>query len=181
MVSQFDNELLAQLRLGNKEAFKAIYLKYHGRIYNFCLKMITDADEAQDIVQHVFIALWNQREQVDLNKPVEGYIYALARYTLYHAFRKKLIHKAAMENLIHETQPPVEAIEEITYKELEIYLEDLIEKLPAKRREIFKMNRSEGLTYKEIATRLNISENTVDTQIRKSLHLLRQEYEKRYK
>jgi RNA polymerase sigma-70 factor (ECF subfamily) len=64
---------------------------------------------------------------------------------------------------------------------LEIYLEDLIEKLPAKRREIFKMNRSEGLTYKEIATRLNISENTVDTQIRKSLHLLRQEYEKRYK
>lgn len=181
MASTCDNELLALLKLGDKEAFKAIYLKYHGRITNFCLKLITDEDEARDIVQHVFIALWNQREQVDPDKPVEAYIYALARYTLYHAFRKRLIHKAAMENMINDVQNPDEVFEEITFKELETYLEELIEKLPSKRREIFKMNRNEGLTYKEIAARLNISENTVDTQIRKSLLLLRQEYEKRYK
>ena len=181
MAQVCDSEMITLLKLGDKQAFKGIYMKYHDRIYNFSLKLIADENEAQDIVQMVFIALWNQRECIDINKPVESYIYALARYTVYHAFRKRLYQKAAMENLIEEPQHADEIIDEIAFKELGSYLEELIEKLPPKRREIFKLNRTEGLTYKEIAARLNISENTVDTQIRKSLVVLRQEYEKRYK
>jgi RNA polymerase sigma-70 factor (ECF subfamily) len=181
MAQVCDSEMIALFRLGDKQAFKGIYMKYHDRIYNFCLKLIADENEAQDIVQLVFIALWNQREQIEINKPIESYIYALARYTVYHAFRKRLYQKAVLENLMEEPQYADEIIDEIAVKELGRYLEELIEKLPPKRKEIFKLNRTEGLTYKEIATRLNISENTVDTQIRKSLIVLRQEYEKRYK
>jgi RNA polymerase sigma-70 factor, ECF subfamily len=182
MTAGSDNELVNRLIKGDQFAFKCLYLAFHARIYNFCFKLLASREEAKDIVQHVFIALWEQREILDPEKSIEKYIYALARYSAYQNLRKRIYQQAAFEYFINNEQQLKEVtFEDVLYNELKVYFEEVIERLPPKRKEIFKLNRNEGLTYKEIASKLNISENTVDTQMRHSLQFIRLEYDKHYK
>lgn len=176
-----DNELVRRLTKGDQLAFKDLYLKYHARIYNFCFKLLGTHEEAKDIVQHVFVTLWDQRETLDAEKSIEKYIYTVARYSAYQNFRKRVYQQAAFVYLINNDQQLREVtFEDVLFNELKGFFEKVIESLPEKRKVIFKLNRNEGLTYKDIASRLNISENTVDTQMRHSLQYIKQEYNKYY-
>jgi RNA polymerase sigma-70 factor, ECF subfamily len=176
-----DNELVRRLAKGDQLAFKDLYLKFHGRIYNFCFKLLANSEEAKDIVQHVFITLWDQRESLDAEKSIEKYIYTIARYSAYQNLRKRVYQQAAFVYFLNnEEQLKEVTFDEVIYDELNSFFEKVIESLPARRKEIFKLNRNEGLTYKDIASRLNISENTVDTQMRHSLQYIKKEYERHY-
>jgi RNA polymerase sigma-70 factor, ECF subfamily len=176
-----DNELVRRLSKGDQLAFKDLYLKFHARIYNFCFKLLASSEEAKDIVQHVFITLWDQRETLDAEKSIEKYIYTIARYSAYQNLRKRVYQHAAIVYLINnEPQLKEVTFDDVLYDELKGFFEEVIESLPARRKEIFKLNRNEGLTYKDIALRLNISENTVDTQMRHSLQFIKKAYDKYY-
>lgn len=174
-------ELVTRLKKGDQIAFKEIYLKFNARIYNFCIRLLSDKEEAKDVLQYVFVSLWDQRERLDPDKPIEKYIYSLARYSAYHILRRRVYQQAAVEFII-TSEPQFREVtsEEIIYNELKCFIDDVIEQLPPRRKEIFKLNRNNGLTYKEIASKLNISENTVDTQMRHSLSFIRLEYSKKY-
>jgi len=181
MAGSRDYELVIGLRNNDPDAFKSLYSKYHAKVYNFCLKLISNREEAKDIVQQVFIAIWEQRFQVQEDKPFEGYIFSIARHLVYHAFKKQLLQYDAYEQIKNNDINALDITsEEISYNEVQSVLEKIIEKLPEKRKEIFRLHRFEGLSYHEIAKHLSISENTVDTQIRKGLQFIREEYKKYY-
>jgi RNA polymerase sigma-70 factor, ECF subfamily len=179
----FDEKaLIIELKQNNVQAFSEIFSYYHRRIYNFCLRLLPSTEDAEDAVQKVFIALWEQRNQIDENQSLTSYIYAIARYTAYHDFKRRTYHQAVFEQLENSTSGIQNSDkDEILYNELTNILNSIIDSLPLKRRMIFRLSRFYNLTYREIAHKLNISENTVDTQIRRALDYLRKEYNKYFR
>jgi len=169
--------LVLSLKRGNSTAFERIFSLFHKKIYNFCLHLYQSPDDAQETVQKVFVALWEQREQVDENKSLASYLYSIARYMVYKDFRKQVYKKAAFDHFILKSIDLEDYTTcDVLYNELLSFLESVIDKLPERQKEIFKLSRFSGYTYRQIAESLNISENTVDTQIRRALDFIRKNY-----
>lgn len=182
MIPEEEKALVLGLKKDNIQSFGRIFSLYHKRIYNFCLSLHQSQDDAEEIVQKVFVALWEQREQVDENKPPGEYMYSIARYMIYNDFRRKVYKKAAFDHFtLNSPEANNSTKDEVLFNELLTFLESQIERLPERQREIIKLSRYEGLTYRQVAEKLNITENTVDTQIRRALDFLRDKFENHYK
>ncbi len=134
---------------------------------------MTRKEESENLVQSVFMEIWENRLSLDEEKSFSGYLFTVTKNKIYNHIRKNVNEKVYKESIAGNP----EADDPLDYesKETEELLEKLIGSMPDRRREIFRMSRDEGLTYKEIAQRLSISENTVDTQIRNALDFLREE------
>jgi RNA polymerase sigma-70 factor, ECF subfamily len=182
MIFPEENKLKSDLRKGSVNAFNAVFQSYHKRIYNFCLSLHQTADEAAETVQRVFIALWEQRNQIDENEALAAYLFSIAKYMVYRDFKLKVYKKAVFNQINTSVAKHGESTkDEVLYNELKSFLNSTIEKLPERQREIFKLSRFTGLTYKQIAIKLEISENTVDTQIRRALDYIRERYNAFYR
>lgn len=169
-----DKQLVASLRKDNQEAFKHLFNLYHKRVYAFAHNILPSAADAEEIVQNVFLSLWNQRKNLLISGSLSSYIFGIARHFIYRQIQNKLRHEAFTEFFLEQNKD-FEFIteEQVLFKELSDIMSDAIKKLPERRREIFILSRMEGLSYKEIAQKLEITENTVDTQIRHALDFLR--------
>jgi RNA polymerase sigma-70 factor, ECF subfamily len=177
-----ERAFITDLKRDTIQSFEKIFALYHKRIYNFCISLHQSRDNAEETVQKVFVALWEQREQVDENKPLGEYLYSIARYMIYNDFRRKVYKKAAFDHFTFNSPETNNSTkDEVLFNELLTFLESQIERLPERQREIIKLNRYEGLTYRQVAEQLNITENTVDTQIRRALDFLRDKLENHYK
>jgi RNA polymerase sigma-70 factor, ECF subfamily len=176
-----EKTLVSDLREGSIPAFNNIFLSFHKRIYNFCLHLYQTPDEARETVQKVFIALWEQRQQMDENQPISSYLFTIARYMIYQELRQQVYKKAAVDYFILNSNDLNESTkDEVLYNELHSFFESVIESLPERQQEVFRLSRISGLTYQQIAKKLNISENTVDTQIRRALDFIRNKYKLYY-
>jgi len=176
MLPSEERTLIQLLNQSNVKAFDTLFYHYHKRIYNFCLKFISSKAEAEEIVQIVFIAVWENRKDIDPEKLFSAYIFSIARHHAYNAIKKLTYQKAYLEQLINNgLNFDFNTEETIYFNELEDLIEKLISQLPPRRKEIFVLSRQKGLTYVEIAKKLDITENTVDTQLRKALDFIRPE------
>lgn len=169
-----DNELALRIKNGDEVAFELVFYKYKGKLYDFINRSLPEEEDIENIVQEIFVRLWLKRYELDPNQSFIGYIYTIARNEIYGHLRKQLTRKKYQLELLQSHKDQSNSIEtQIEYKELEKIILALIEEIPEKRREIFKESRLEGLSYREISEKLHISENTVDTQIRKALSFLK--------
>ena len=174
--------LVIELKKGSSAAFEKIFSLYHKRIYNFCLRLLPCRDDAEETVQKVFVALWEQRAQLDEFKPFIPYLFSIARYMIYQDFRRSVYSKAVFEELsLRNTGLGETTKDEVLFKELSDILNKLVQQLPPRQKEIFHLSRDSGLTYKEIAAELGISDHTVDTQISRALDFLRKEHDMYYR
>ena len=181
MSLQEEKSLILDLQKGSISVFEKIFSLYHKRIYYFCLHLYQSPDEASETVQKVFVALWEQRMQVDENKSITSYLFTIARYMVYQEFKRQVYKKAALDHLSLNTSDFNNTTkDDVLFNELVSFLDSVIKRLPERQREIFKLNRFTGLTYRQIADQLNITENTVDTQIRKALDFIRKNYKAYY-
>ncbi|MCF8361279.1 MAG: RNA polymerase sigma-70 factor [Prolixibacteraceae bacterium] len=170
-------EILQRLRKSDELAFEILFHRYKKRVKGFAHKMLPPYISSDKIVQEVFIKLWLNREKIDTSKKFSSFLFSVAKNTildeLKSAVNRKMVY--AESNILEEAMP-VQEFAETGEEDLDLKLQVALQKLPQRRRIIFNLSRFEGFTYKQIAAKLNISENTVDTQIRKSLHFLRQEF-----
>ena len=181
MLSTETRKLVKKLRKGNVSAFDLIFKIYNQKVYNFCLKLLKKQEDAEEVTQEVFIALWENREKIELNTSLSSYIYRIARNKIYNIYRKSFYVQAYLEYMNAKGKKLESFTEdEILYNELNRFLNVTIDALPPRRKEVFELSRLEGLTYKEIAQRMKISENTVDVQIRKALGFLRNAFKNYY-
>lgn len=174
MEKDLEVKLLLQVKNGNKRSFEILFNHYYKKVYGYALKLLPTKYEAEEIVQNVFIAVWNQRSELENITSFHSYLFGIARHLVYRQIRQK-IHQEAYIAYAIENNSDYSFVteEEIFYKELENQFNQLIQQLPERRREIFVLSRKENLSYKEIASLLNISENTVDTQIRLALNYVK--------
>ncbi|TKG89043.1 RNA polymerase sigma-70 factor [Puteibacter caeruleilacunae] len=170
--------LVEELRKGNSLAFEVLYRKYNGKLFNFVRKTIGDKEEAAEIVQYVFIKLWEKRSTIDPSQSFSGFVFKIAKNLVYNFIRKSVREASMKEAHIDSLDQLADStFDKVEFTELEARLKACIDKLPPRRKEVFILSRKRGMTYKEIAIHLNISENTVDTQIRKALQFLKDHLE----
>jgi RNA polymerase sigma-70 factor (ECF subfamily) len=179
MAAKEDIILVNHLRLGNPKSFEKLFLKYHRKVYYFCYSILKNREDCEGLVQNIFSDIWENRERLDSTRSFYGYLFRIARNKIYNHLRKNLNEQVYREYIINSNNSSNNKTEaDLDLSELSNIIEETISRLPPRRKEIFMLSRSEGLTYREIGKKLNISENTVDTQIRNALDLIRQELKK---
>jgi RNA polymerase sigma-70 factor (family 1) len=178
MISGKDNvthELLIRLKKGDMLAFDQIYELYSHKLFSFVFRILKDETEADDVVQEVFVKIWESREKLGDYKLLNSYIFTIAYNNSIDLIRKKINNNKYLEHLkisatINFTPSIVSQIE---FDELNNEVEKLIVKLPERQKQVYLLHREEGLTYPEIAERLGISKNTVENHMVKALKYLR--------
>lgn len=169
-----DNLLVTKIQNNDKEAFKLLYNRYNKKIYYFSLKHLGNNVEAEELVQSVFINVWENRESLDANGSVKNYIYKSAVNYIYNYLKKKAIRARFIESEISKGEIHSNlTYEQVFFHDLERSLSEVVENLPSQQQKIFQLSRYEGLTTKEIAEKLNLSERTVENQIYRSLKVIR--------
>lgn len=159
---------------GEVKAFDEIFEKYNQRIYQFAKTILKNKEDAKDVVQEVFLRIWQNRNKINEYSTFKSYLFTIAYNIIVDHFRKRLKdkkYKDFLEANIKEVDSSQE--KHIEFSDLNKLYEQAVEQLPPRRKLIYKMNRNEGLTYEKIAVRLNISRNTVRNQMAKTLQFLR--------
>ena len=170
-----DIKMLHRLKKGDVSAFEDIFRKYNGKIYRFVLATLYDKSLAEDITQNVFTSIWEHRRDIVPEKNFQAYLYAIAKNMVYRETEKMILasryHDHVNKLFLDEKDFSTEEI--IDANSLEEIILRLIDKLPEARRKIFLLHFTEDLSNKEISKRLSVSEENVETQVRRSLDYLR--------
>lgn len=169
-----DSELASLLRQRDQEAFRELFERYKRVLYSFAKNMTHDISEAEDLVQDVFISLWENAERLELKGTISSYLYAAVRYKFLNLVAHKKIRSdyvSIFQKFINEVDYSVD--EYLNEKELINLVEKEVSKLPDKMREVFELSRNAGLSHREIAGKLNLSEKTVKNHINHALKILR--------
>ena len=171
-MKKIDNHILELLCNGNHQAFDDVYIAYYNKIKNFINGLIKSDYEAEELTQDIFMKLWINRETIDPNKSFNSYMYTIARNTAFNYLKHKIVETTYEYN--HSIPEGIEETEEIIFaNEIKLLIDLTIEKMPEKRKQIFKLSRNEGFTNQEIAEKLNLSKKTVENQISLALKELR--------
>lgn len=169
-----DQELLQRLVTGCERSFEVIFKKYHGYLYHYSFRVFRDKCTADEIVHKTFIKIWDRKEKLVDVTSIKSYLYAVNRSLVVEELRSIARDKRLAERLAHRIVSSYNPVEEdMIYHDLKEITRQAIEQLPPKRKEIFKLSRHHGFTHKEIACKLNISENTVKVSVYKSLQQIR--------
>ena len=169
-----DGHLLIDLKNGDEKAFETLFWKYNEHVYHFIYSLLYEKSMAEDLTQNVFLKIWEKHETIDVEQNFDAYLFTIARNLVYKETENRLLSEKLTESLQRQLSDADSLTEErIDAESLREYINSLIEELPPSRREIFRLNRHEHLSYKEIAERLSISEKTVETQLSRALRFLR--------
>jgi RNA polymerase sigma-70 factor (family 1) len=168
-----DCELVAKLRKGDINAFDQIFNKYGGRLFGFAFNYLKSKEEAEGLVQDVFLKIWENRKSLKAESSLKSYLFTIAYHDICGYFRKKKMHDKCNVEIGLTSNKTVNPEEQLDYKSTLEQIDQLIEKLPEKQRVIFMKSRKEGKSTKEIADEMNLAPGTVDNQISAALKILR--------
>ncbi len=169
-----DTELVLLLNKGNKEAFTELYNRYWTVLFLHARKMLKDDEEAKDVVQELFVHLWNKAGTLDLNNSISAYLYKAVRNKVYNLIAHKRVINDYQQSLISFLEEGELITEELVReKELALIIEQEIQLLPPKMREVYELSRRQHLSYKEIGAKMGISDHTVKRQVSNALSILR--------
>jgi RNA polymerase sigma-70 factor (ECF subfamily) len=167
--------LYEEMKRGKEYAFDFFFNYYYPGLCVYAQKMISlPEEEAKDLVQEIFLRFWSERERLDIRSSVRFYLFASVKNKCFDLLRKKN-KNIKVEEIITGYNVPDESFETYVLSELEILFNKSLNKLPDRCREIFELSRFHGLKNREIAGKLNLSEKTVENQITKAIHILKEE------
>jgi RNA polymerase sigma-70 factor (ECF subfamily) len=169
-----DTELAALLKESDHRAYAVIYDRYKFLLYAHAYKKLQDREEARDVVQEVFITLWDKRDRVIAQSNLAGYLYTALRNTILNLFARKEVRTRYTDSMAaHYINDYAPTDHRIRSEQLASLIDREIAALPAKMQEVFLLSRKAHLSRKEISLQLGISEATVDRQIANALRILR--------
>ncbi len=169
-----ETALIAALKKGNQEAFSQLFFAYEKKLYFFSYKLLQSHADAEEVVQEVFLKVWDKRVTLDEQRSFNAYLITIAKNIIYNRASRKITEHAYREYLQRATPSIRHHTEEVVnFSDLNAISHRFINQLPEKRRKIFLLSRFEGLSNREIAKQLNISVSTVENQMNKSLKALR--------
>ncbi|MDR6786117.1 RNA polymerase sigma-70 factor (family 1) [Pedobacter africanus] len=169
-----DTDLVVLLKQADHAAFTEIYKRYALLFFHKVNKMLKDEDSSKDIIQELFIRLWNNPEKLQENGNLSGYLYVSVRNLVLQLIRKGKVMNDYLNSIagfVEEVN--MDTLNELDERELTRILQEEIEKLPAKMKQVFEMSRNQYLSHAEIAAQLGISDQTVKKQVNNALKILR--------
>jgi RNA polymerase sigma-70 factor (ECF subfamily) len=173
-VTKSDKDLLLLIQKDDKVAFYNIYERYSKRLYGFVVRYTKLEADAEEIVQEVFVKIWESRNKIDVYSSFETFLFTIAYNTTMSLLRKRSSEKKYLDHLktIQVNNSP-DLIDEIHFNELKEKVQSLLNELTPRQKEIFQLSREDGLTHDEIAKKLNISVNTVKKHMVNTLAFLK--------
>lgn len=169
-----DQDLLTLLRGGNERAYEEIYKRFWASLYRHARRILQDEDGAEDVVQEVFLALWNKAETLEITGSLSGYLYKSVRNRIFDQVAHSKVREKYMASLsTFMEQGSCETDYVLREKQLKEIIEREIAALPEGMRIAFEMSRNSNMSHKEIAEALGVSEGVVRNQISRALKILR--------
>lgn len=160
MKNQTTHHLALSLRNGDISAFNTLYWKYHGAIYANALKIIKDTSIAEDIVQDVFVTLWERRQSIDPSQDIAGWLFVVSQHKTIDQLKGKLRQALAEKILQSILEEPDALSDDITEEQLGT-IEKAVDQLSPQKRKVFELCKMQRRTYKKAAEELHISKYTV--------------------
>ncbi|MEX2404264.1 MAG: RNA polymerase sigma-70 factor [Balneolales bacterium] len=167
---------VAKIQEGDNNAFEAMFLTYYGPCVGIVNQFLGSIDLSESLVQDVFARIWEIKEKWSPRGSVKAYLFKASKNKAldclkHHKIEQRYIEEATL-GPIEYSRPPNELLEETDFIAA---VQSAIEELPKRGKLVYKLNRRDGLTYKEIAETLNISQKTVESQMSRVLNILRQQ------
>jgi RNA polymerase sigma-70 factor (ECF subfamily) len=182
VIKGIEEETLIQRFINSDQtAFELLFRFYYPGLVVFVSQIISDRDEAEEIVQDFFVNVWSARKSIHQSSSLKSYFFVSVKNRAFNYLKKEQIR----EKTLHQLKEIVEKDmlfqpDLFVESELQQQIANAMEKLPARTREIFMMSRFKGISNDEIATQLELSKRTVETQISNALKILREDL-KEYK
>jgi RNA polymerase sigma-70 factor (ECF subfamily) len=170
-----DKELVIELKSGSEKAFNQLFCRYNKRLYAFSFKILLSGEDAEEVVQEVFYKVWKSKRLLKEDMSFKAFVFTVARNHIYNLLSKRVSETAYQNYSTGAIQNQNNCTEDsYNFQELENIVQQMVEKMPDKRKKVFTMSRYDGLTNKEIANQLNLSLSTVENHLNKALKMLKQ-------
>ena len=157
-----EKELLEKLRENDKDAYLRLYSHYRAPIYHFISRFVKSPFYAEDILQDVFLKIWEIRSRINPELSFKAYLYRICRNLVYKFLKKAATDETILAHTMHFFQPATDDVElTLQWKEYEQKIQEAVAQLPPKRQMVFRLCREENKSYDEVSNELGISRNTV--------------------
>ena len=171
-----DSEIARRIRKGDKKEFEALFRSSYVSLVKYARTLLKDQDTSEEIVQDLFVRLWQEREKIKIESSLTGYLFrAVHNRCLHYIEHMKVVRSHEDKSLADQTERIEDPADILHYKDLQERIARIIEKLPERCAKIFCMNRFEGLKYNEIAEKLSVSVKTVEANMGRALKEFRKE------
>jgi RNA polymerase sigma-70 factor (family 1) len=170
-----EREIIEQLRDGSKDAFRLMFDEVGPKIYAFALSYLKNEFEAEELLQEVFLKLWEVRSSLDSSRNLKSFLFKICINLIYDFIRRKNIEQVYLD--YSEKNNPSSGDNtwhEVIYNDMLNNLQQLIAAMPEQRQRIFRMSKEDGLSNEEIADRLNLSKRTVENQLYRAVSFLKE-------
>jgi RNA polymerase sigma-70 factor (ECF subfamily) len=171
-----DNEMIRRIRNGDKKEFESLFRSSYVSLVRYAKTLIKDHDTAEEIVQDLFFRLWQDKEKLNIESSLNGYLFrSVHNKCLHYIEHSRVVIRHAEEMIYRQTENQESPSDILNYKELQDKIAKILERLPEKCGKIFTMSRFEGLKYTEIAEKLSVSVKTVEANMGRALKEFRKE------
>lgn len=170
-----DEDMLVMVAAGNRTAFAQLYRLYLTQLYRYIFLFTKSKEESEEILQDIFIKIWEHREKLPHIGSVKDYLFRIAKNKMLDSIRHQQIRQRVLSE-IKRTRDIGDSttLDQCAYREYYQVVQQAIEKLPPKRKIIFRLNIENGLSQQEIAHQLNISKSVVQKQLYSASHFVRE-------
>ncbi len=166
-------ELISDVKAGMTSAFDTLFGIYSNKIYYFAFSILKSKEDAEDVVQYTFFKVWEKRESINHNLAFKPFLFTIAYNISIDMLRVRLKEKGHRESILAHATSNYNLEERIEFGDLLSRVNQIAEKLPPRKREIYQLSRVHNLSYNEIAVKLNISVKTVENGIGYSLKYIK--------
>lgn len=176
MVQLSDSDIVRAIRQGQESAFEQLFRTYYERLCRYAYTLLKDDDEAEEMVQTVFLTLWEKHADLEITLSLKAYLYRAVHNHCLNRIKHFSVREAHRDYALYVQTDGYDSVTEaMQASELEERIERAVSKLPEQCQVVFRMSRFEELKYQEIADQLGLSVKTIENQIGKALRIMRQE------
>jgi len=168
-----EKALFERIKKGDEKAFEILFHKYYRYLCLYSAKIINEDSAAEEIVQDFFVKIWEKREQLNIETSLKNYLFRSVKNLCINYIQHNKTKIRHAKHVLSEVENNFSDDDNYPEIDLSVKIEESINSLPEKRKEIFRLSRQEGLKYHEIAQKLNISIKTVETQMSLAIKTLR--------
>jgi RNA polymerase sigma-70 factor (family 1) len=165
-----DKTLISLIAIDDELAFREVYDRYWKRLFSLATFKTNSKEVAEEIVQELFVRLWERRKTLEINN-VESYLFTALKYQIISHLRQVIAHRNVVE--ITENEAHIDTEDFLTVETIQSAIEKGIYQLPDKTQAVFRLSRFEEKSHKEIALALDLSEKSVEYHITQALKFLR--------
>jgi RNA polymerase sigma-70 factor (ECF subfamily) len=165
---------MKKIQSGDAKAFEMLFHQYYGHLCLFATKILNNDAAAEEVVQEFFVKIWEKKEQLSIETSVKNYLFRAVKNQCLNYIKHNFVKENYIKTKENENQLEIDFEENYVEVDLAKKIKESIDSLPEKRREIFRLSREEGLKYREIAQKLNISIKTVEAQMGLAIKNLRE-------